>query len=111
VYEPLEDAFMANNKSDRQYFDPLVEEDYWRENYANTTYVVVGENYADYEPAYRYGWEATNRYGELNWDEIEEDMERNWEQNRGSSRLPWERAKHAVRDAWERIKQTLHPDR
>jgi hypothetical protein len=92
-------------------FDVEAEENYWRENYANAIYVVIGENYADYEPAYRYGWEATSRYVDLDWEDIEEQMERGWEDRRGASRLPWTRAKHAVRDAWDRVKRAVRDKR
>jgi hypothetical protein len=82
--------------------NPTVEDGYWRDNYSKRPYVRQGAPYAEYRPAYQYGWEARNRYGELNWDEIEEDMERNWRTNRADSDLEWPAAKPAARDAWDR---------
>ena len=90
--------------------NPTVEDAYWREHYSSRPYVQPGERYDEYEPAYRYGWEATNRYGELNWDDVEEDMERNWDKNRGASGMTWDRAKHATRDAWHRIERRIPGD-
>ena len=42
--------------------DPTVEDAYWRANYLNRPYVETGIYYPEYEPAYRYGWEAVGRY-------------------------------------------------
>jgi phage tail tape-measure protein len=91
--------------------DPTVEDAYWRENYASRPYVEQGSPYDEYRDAYQYGWQAKNRYGELNWDDIEEDMERNWEKNRGQSRLDWPSAKSATRDAYDRVDLASRRDR
>jgi hypothetical protein len=90
--------------------NPTVEDAYWRDNYGSRPYVDTGADYDVYRPAYRYGWEARGRYGDLNWDEVEEDMERNWDKNRGTSTLSWAKAKHAVRDAWHRVERALPGD-
>jgi len=90
--------------------NPTVEDAYWRENYATRPYYQPGDTYEEYRPAYRYGWEARNKYGELNWDDVEEDMERNWEKNRGASNMTWNRAKHAIRDAWHRVERAIPGD-
>lgn len=90
--------------------NPTVEDAYWREHYAATSYVAPGEPYADYQPAYRYGWEARSRYKGLTWDEAEEDLERNWDTARGTSKMTWARAKHAVRDAWHRVERAIPGD-
>jgi hypothetical protein len=84
--------------------NPSVEEIYWRENYASRPYVPKGTLYAAYEPAYRYGWEARGRYGELNWDKAEAQLEREWAHARGDSRLSWDEARRATRDAWDRLR-------
>lgn len=90
--------------------NPTVEDAYWREHYVSRPYVQQGETYDEYQPAYRYGWESRNKYGELNWDDVEEDMERNWDRNRGSSSMAWNRAKHATRDAWHRVERAIPGD-
>ena len=35
--------------------NPTVEDEYWQNNYASRPYVEKGQNYEDYQPAYRTG--------------------------------------------------------
>lgn len=83
--------------------DPTGEDDYWRENFANRSYVTGGASYGDYGPAYGYGVTAFSRYPGRQFDDVEPDLSRDWESSRGTSSLGWERAKQAARDAWERV--------
>lgn len=82
--------------------DPVVEEAYWRDNYATRPYVTSGATYDEYGPAYRYGVDAYSRYPDRSFDEVEPELGRDWQSARGTSSLEWERAKHATRDAWHR---------
>jgi len=84
--------------------DPVVEDNYWRDNFSSRPYVSSGATYDDYAPAYRHGIEAYERYPDRHFDEIESDLGRDWESSRKKSSLEWERAKHASRDAWSRVK-------
>jgi len=84
--------------------DPVVEDNYWRDNYSTRPYVQSGATYDEYSPAYRYGADAHNRYPGRHFDDIESDLGRDWGTARGSSSLEWEHAKQASRDAWERVK-------
>lgn len=84
--------------------NPKEEEAYWRENFQNRPYVERGADYTTYEPAYRYGWEATTRHQARSFDDVESDLQRDWEHSRGSSGLDWDRARHPVRDAWQRVR-------
>ena len=44
--------------------------------------------YADYEPAYRYGWESAARpeYKNRKFDEVEHDLETGWDKAKGETR-------------------------
>jgi hypothetical protein len=84
--------------------DPTVEDEYWRESYANRSYYDQSLNYDhDYAPAYRHGWESRGRYHDRTWDQAESDIRQDWEKAKAKSRLTWEKAKHATRDAWDRV--------
>ncbi len=73
-------------------------------------YYVAGTPYEHYEPAYRYGWEAHDRYEGKRFGDVESDLERGWEKVKGNSSLAWEKAKHATRDAWDRVERALPGD-
>jgi hypothetical protein len=81
--------------------DPTAEDAYWQENYRTRPYYQEGEEYDQYQPAYRYGWEAKSRYQDRGFEEIEPELEREWGSAQATSRLAWDRAKLATRDAWE----------
>jgi hypothetical protein len=78
------------------------EESYWRQNYRNRPYA-QGQDYDAFAPAYRFGYEASDRYQGKSWNDVEADLSRDWDryENRGQS--TWEQMKSAVRDAWERM--------
>jgi hypothetical protein len=80
------------------------EDTYWRNNYRTRPYASsAGREYEYYEPGYRYGYEAANRYHNRSWSDVESDLSRDWStyEHRGNS--TWEQMKDAVRDAWDRI--------
>jgi hypothetical protein len=83
--------------------DPIVEEKYWRENFASRPYVIVGAVFEEYQPAYKYGWESFRRHPGRTFDQVEADLRRFWDNVKGRSQLGWNHAKHAVRDAWDRL--------
>lgn len=87
--------------------DPTVEEAYWRDNFAERSYVGDQANFDDYGPAYRYGLDAHANYPGKDFDAIESDLSRDWSSSRGNSRLEWNDAKHATRDAWKRVSDTV----
>lgn len=90
---------MDQSGKDAPLYDWATERVYWRENYASRPYVVVDRAYTYYEPAYRYGVDAANRYPGRDWDEIEADLDRGWEE----PGQHWKDIKNAVRDAWDRV--------
>lgn len=89
--------------------DPTEEHAFWRETHQDRPYYDEGFSYdADYEPAYRYGWETRTKHHDRHFDEMEPHLEKNWEHASGESRLTWDHAKHAVQDAWRRIEGRHH---
>jgi Glycine zipper/Protein of unknown function (DUF2384) len=89
--------------------DPTVEDSYWRENYKTRPYVNVKGNtsYDQYQPAYKYGWEARGQNPNRTWDQAENDLARGWEKAKGTSRQTWDEAKYAIKDAWTRVERAL----
>jgi hypothetical protein len=79
------------------------EDTYWRTNYSARPYASAGNDYDYYRPGYRFGYEAANKYGDRNWNEVESDLSRSWNtyEHRGNS--TWEQMKESVRDAWDRV--------
>jgi hypothetical protein len=72
----------------------------WEQNYAST-----GGRYEDYQPAYRHGFEAADRYRGRNWDEIEPDLRRDWESTNPST--DWTRVQNAARRGWQRVSDAV----
>ena len=93
---------MANAAS-RSWTD---EETYWRQNYKNRPYAGQGQSYETFDPAYRFGYDASDRYRGKSWDDVESDLGRDWDsyENRGQS--TWQQMKNAVKDAWDRMTGT-----
>lgn len=88
-------------KAAAEAIDPTAEDAYWRENHQGRPYSKSGD-YATYQPAYRYGWEARGRYPERSFDEVEPELKTQWGVGT-QSKLDWENARPAARDAWDRI--------
>jgi hypothetical protein len=78
------------------------EDAFWRENFRGRPYAASAD-YDYFEPGYRYGFEAANRYPNRSWSDVEDDLSRDWNtyEHRGDS--TWEQIKDAVRDAWDRV--------
>jgi uncharacterized protein (TIGR02271 family) len=75
--------------------------DDFRKHYG-TTFGNRGVAYAEYEPAYRYGYElGTNeRYRGRDWAALEAEARRDWEARHPST---WERFKDAIRYSWDKV--------
>jgi hypothetical protein len=93
-------GYMADIPTGSRWTD---EDEYWRENYRSRPYAEIGRDYDYYSPAYRFGYEASSRYPNRQWTDVESDLSRDWEtyEHRGES--TWEQIKGAVRDAWDRM--------
>jgi hypothetical protein len=83
--------------------DPTFEYDYWREHFTGRPYVLLGDSYADYGPAYGYGVDAYLRFHGRDFDTVEVELAQQWVAARGASSLEWEQARLAARDAWLRL--------
>lgn len=80
------------------------EDSYWQGQYASRPYG-SGSTYDQWRPAYRFGYDAAQRYQGRQWTDVERDLERDWDtyQHRGDTRSTWQQVKDAARDAWERV--------
>jgi Glycine zipper len=90
--------------------NPTEEDAYWRENYKTRPYAEGNRGYEHYQPAYKYGWEAREKYDGKTWNQAENDLERGWDKAKGASSQTWNEAKHATRDAWHRVEGALPGD-
>src|SRR5512141_1559459 len=80
--------------------DPTGEEAYWKSQHK-------AEEWKDYGPAYRYGWESRMRQRDRNWDErLDSDLASGWDKAKGTSSLTWDRARNATHQAWDRTDRT-----
>jgi uncharacterized protein (TIGR02271 family) len=87
--------------------DPTAEDAYWRENYKTRPYA-SGSTYDEYAPAYRMGWESSQRFKGHTFEQAEPNLKSDWERAKGKSKLSWDKAKFAVRDAWDRTFHRSH---
>jgi len=81
--------------------DPTAEEAYWRKEFPNRPYVEAASTYEDFDPTYRFGWEARERYADQSWDQATASVRADWERERPG--FPWEKAQAPIRDSWDRI--------
>ena len=78
------------------------EDAYWRENCKSRPYAGTND-YNYYQPGYRYGYEAANRYRDRTWADVEPELSRSWDTYEYRGKSTWEQMKATVRDAWDRI--------
>jgi hypothetical protein len=91
---------MANTRTRN---DWTSEELNWRDHYQQRPYFVAGRDFDYYRPAYRFGFDARDRYEGDEWSDIESDLSRDWEDYKDRGRSTWQQVKDAVRDAWDRL--------
>ena len=90
--------------------DPKMEEDFWRKNWSDRTYIDGGFTYdQDWAPAYRYGVDSYTRHPNRRYEDVEPELSARWGEARGESRLEWDRARYATRDAWDRLSNRSIP--
>ncbi len=102
-------AAVAGQSADEN-VNPTVEDAYWSANNIQRDYVERSRPYADYRPAYQYGWESRARLGNRLFLDVEGDLERGWDLAKGESKLAWAQAKNATSDAWHRLGCAGHVD-
>jgi hypothetical protein len=81
--------------------DPTTEDTWLRDNFKSRPYVVKGDKYEDFHPAYRYGALAEAKYGDAGIDLMDQQLQSDWERSKENT-MPWTKAKGAVKDAYDR---------
>lgn len=87
-------------------FDAGEEAAYWSDQYQLRPYYRSGTTFADYEPAYRYGWESARRpeFKHRTFEELEDELAAGWRRERNAVADDWRLYHEAVRDAWYRVR-------
>ena len=81
--------------------DPTGEETYWRGRHK-------ADEWNEYGPAYKYGWESRSRIRDRQWDDrLENELKEGWDKVKGTSTLAWDKARTATRQAWDRTDNTF----
>src|SRR5262249_7864514 len=82
--------------------NPMIEEAYLPENYPTQPCSVPGRTYADYQCAFRYGWENATRseFSGRSFEQVERWLQRGWI----GKLITWKECREAVRDAWDRVR-------
>jgi hypothetical protein len=75
---------------------------YWSQRFATEPYVREGDRFADFEPAYRFGYSLRGRIA--NFHECEAACEKLWNETKEAGAMAWERVRLAVRSAWDRAR-------
>jgi hypothetical protein len=83
--------------------NPSLEDRYWRRAFERRPYAASGAPYPQYQPAYKFGWEARLLHPDRCWDDIEPELAERWNERREGSTLSWEHAREAAQDAWHRL--------
>lgn len=78
--------------------------------YRSAPYYTDGREWADYKPAYQYGYDTYGAYRGQKFDDVEMELERKWDATRADSRLGWPEARGAVKDGWHHIERALPGD-
>jgi hypothetical protein len=80
------------------------ENKYWTNNYSSRPYYNKGDNYSQYEPAYKYGVDLYNQNPGKPYESLNQDQLRtNWMKANPNSSLNWDRAEKAMRDSYNHI--------
>jgi hypothetical protein len=87
-------TFSGNWNNDRSW---------WQQNYNTRPYVSADRRFEDYEPGYRFGYEAANRYRGRNFNDVELNLRSDWDRYEGRGQSTWDHVKDAVRDAWDKV--------
>ena len=77
--------------------------DFWRQGFSNRPYASADRGFDYYEPGYRFGYDAVNRYRGRNWNDVESNLRTDWDKFEGRGNSTWENMKDSVRDAWDNL--------
>ena len=85
------------------------EDTFWKSNFRSRPYASsAGRDYDYYQPAYRYGFDASNQFKGRNWDDVENELSQGWESYKDRGASTWAQIKDAVHDAWDRVTGRTH---
>lgn len=72
----------------------------------DSTYGSTGNDYNDYLPAYRYGYDIANHpdYRGRDWTDFESEAREDWENEHDTA---WDDVKDAVQHAWNEVKDAF----
>ena len=89
--------------------NPTEEEEYWRERFETRPYYKTGIQFDEYQPAFRFGWEAAVRpeFQNRNFEEIEDQLETEWPSYATSGSDDWKDYRPAARDAFRRVREKI----
>jgi len=76
---------------------------WWRENFRDRPYVVADRDFDYYEPGYRFGYEAANRYRGKRFDDVESDLRTDYDRFEHRGKSTWQNMKDAVHDAFDKV--------
>jgi hypothetical protein len=92
--------------------NPTEEEGYWRGRFEKLPYYKSGLQFDQYQPAFRYGWEAASRpeFRNRRFEDIEGQLATEWPnyESAGSKSADWSEVRLAARDAYDRIRERIH---
>ncbi len=89
--------------------NPTEEEHYWRGRFETVPYYKTGLQFDEYQPAYRFGWEAAVRpeFRDRSFEEIEGQLENEWPNYTSTQSERWNEYRPAVRDAFRRVREKI----
>lgn len=86
--------------------DPRDDIGHFEQIYTTMPYYVVGHDWNDYAPAYRYGLDTYKEYPGQALSQVESQLQGGWEAaTRFGSRLQWSQVRPVVAHAWESLDQ------
>jgi len=97
-------------KSAAETINPTTEHEFWRKEYETRPYFTNGTPYAQYGPAFQYGWVSYKNHKGKTFNDVEPQLGRDWESRRGQSKLSWNHAKDATHDARQRVEKAACVD-
>lgn len=90
--------------------NPTEYDAHFQKHYQQAPYYSSGREWADYQPAYRYGYDTYGAHRGQRFEDVEDRLERDWDDAKATSRLAWAEARDAVRDGWHHIERTIPGD-
>lgn len=90
--------------------NPTAYNSHFESNYQSAPYYKAGNEWKDYQPAYKYGYDTYGQYQGQRFEDVETNLEQNWNATKADSRLAWSDAKGAVRDGWHHIERAMPGD-